>query len=129
MFARVWLALSLLISYLLTVGTGFINAPAKPRYAIAESHAHQVHHHQDRYADFNGMDLGLDELPDLNVHPNEDASAPPARHQVVTGVDAHCLPGASCFPFIATCQINPLAVNYPAVALAAVYHTVDVPPW
>ena len=130
MFVRSWLAILLLISYLLIAGTGFINAPDEPRYAVAESHAHQVHHHQDRYADFDGLDLGLDELSDLNVSPNEDASVP-TEHSLlkITGVDAHCLPGKPCFSFLTAYQTNALAGNYLAVALTAVYQSVDAPPW
>lgn len=130
MFARSWLAISLLISYLLIAGTGFINAPDEPRYAVAESHAHQVHHHQDRYSDFDGLDLGLDELSDLNVHPNEDASVPDGHPLVkITGIDAHCLPGEPCFNFLPTYLTNELAGGYLAVALTAICCDVDAPPW
>ena len=128
MFARAWLAILLLTSYLLIAGTGFINAPDEPRFAVAESHAHQVHHHQDRYADFDGLDLGLDELSDLNVSPNEDASVP-TEHQVVTGVDAHCLPGNPIFPFLPAYRTKERVINLPAVALTAVYCATDAPPW
>ncbi|MBC3789381.1 hypothetical protein [Spirosoma utsteinense] len=73
--------------------TGFINAPDEPRYATADSHAHQVHHHQDRYSDFDGMDLGLDELSDLTVQSTTDASTPDEQPSLkITGIDAHCLP-------------------------------------
>ena len=53
MLARSWLTTLLLISYLLIAGTGFINASDEPRFAVAESHAPQVHHHQDCYSDFD----------------------------------------------------------------------------
>jgi hypothetical protein len=128
MFARAWLAILLLISYLLIAGTGFINAPDEPRYAVAESHAHQVHHHQDRYADFADMDLGLDELSDLYVSPNDDASVP-TDHPLITGIDAHCLPNTYCFSFLPTYRANESADDYLAVALTAVYDAVDAPPW
>lgn len=130
MFARAWLAIPLFVSYLLIAGTGFINAPDESRYAVAESHAHQVHHHQDRYADFDGMDLGLDELSDLNVSPNEDASVPDGHPLFkITGVDAHCLPGEPCFSFLPTCQTDEFAGNYLAVAPTAMQRAIDAPPW
>ena len=128
MFPRAWLAIPLLISYLLIAGTGFINAPDEPRYAVAESHAHQVHHHQDRYADFDGLDLGLDELSDLNVSPNDDAPVP-TDHWSITGIDAHCLPGTFNFSFLPTYRSNELAGSYLAVALTTIYRAVDAPPW
>lgn len=130
MFARSWLAIPLLISYLLIAGTGFINAPDEPRYAVAESYAHQVHHHQDRYADFDGMDLGIDELTDLNVSLNEDASVP-MGHPLpkLTGVDAHCLPSEPCFEFLCIHRTRVLIERNPAVALTAVHHAIDAPPW
>ena len=129
MFARAWLAIPLFVSYLLIAGTGFINAPNEPRYAVAESHTHQVHHHQDRYSDFDGMDLGLDELSELNVSPNEDTSIPPARHQITTGIDAHCLPGETCFSFLPTYRTNTSIGGYLMVVLTAVCRAVDAPPW
>ena len=129
MFARAWLAIPLFISYLLIAGTGFINAPDEPRYAVAESHAHQVHHHQDRYSDFDGMDLGLDELSELNTSPNEDTGIPPVRHQITTGIDAHCLPGETCFSFLPTYRTNVSIGGYLVVALTAVCRAVDAPPW
>jgi hypothetical protein len=130
MFARIWLSIPLLISYLLIAGTGFINAPNEPRYAVAESHAHQVHHHQDRYSDFDGMDLGLDELSDLTVSPNNDASVPDSQPSLkITGIDAHCLPSAPCFSFLPTYQTNRPVGGYLAVALTAVYRAIDAPPW
>ena len=118
----------LLISYLLIAGTGFINAPDEPRYAVAESHAHQVHHHQDRYSDFDGMDSGLDELSNLNVSPNQDASVPD-NHQVITGVDAHCLPGEHLFSLLPAHRTSELADDFVAVALTAVYRAINAPPW
>lgn len=128
MFARPWLAILLLISYLLIAGSGFIHAPNEMRFAVAESHAHQVHHHYDRYADFDGLDLGLDELEDLNVNPNADSSTP-AGHLQITGVDAHCLPSHSWFSFLPACQTNELVGGYLAVALTATCRAVDAPPW
>ncbi len=130
MFARAWFAILLLIGYLLIAGTGFINAPDEPRYAVAESHAHQVHHHQDRYSDFDGMDLGLDELSDLSVSPNDDASVPDGQPSLkITGIDAHCLPGEPCFSFLPTYRTNKSIGGYSAVALTAVCRAVDAPPW
>ena len=130
MLARSWFALLLLISYLLIAGTGFINAPDELRYAVAESHAHQVHHHQDRYSDFDGMDLGLDELPDLNVSPNDGASVPNRQPlPEVTGIDAHCLPGVPHFSFPPVYRTNESVDGYLAVALTAVHRAVDAPPW
>ena len=130
MFVRAWFAILLLISYLLIAGTGFISAPDELRYAVAESHAHQVHHHQDRYSDFDGLDLGLDELSDLNVSPNEATTVPNEQQSLkITGIDAHCLPGELCFPFLTAYQTNALAGNYLAVALTAVCRAVDAPPW
>lgn len=130
MFAPSWIAVLLLISYLLIAGTGFIKAPDEPRFAVAESHAHQVHHHQDRYADFDGLDLGLDELSDLNVHPNEDASVPEGHPIIkITGIDAHCLPGEPGFSFQPTYQVDELVSNYLRVAPTAVCRAVDAPPW
>lgn len=130
MFARAWLAILLLISYLLIAGTGFINAPDEPRYAVAESHAHQVHHHQDRYADFDGMDLGLDELSDLNVSPNEAASVPNEQQSFkITGVDAHCVPDDPSFSFVHTRQTDESAANYSAVSPTAPHCVIDAPPW
>lgn len=130
MFARAWLAIPLFVSYLLIAGTGFINAPDELRYAVAESHAHQVHHHQDRYADFDGMDLGLDELSDLNISPNEDASVP-NEHQSfkITGIDAHCLPGAPSYFFLSIYRTHESAGNFLTVALTAVSRAIDAPPW
>lgn len=130
MFARIWLAIPLLISYLLIAGTGCINAPDEPRYAVAESHAHQVHHHQDRYSDFDGMALGLDELSDLAVSPTNDASVPDSQPtRILTGIDAHCLPSAPHFAFLPTYRTNASIGNSLAAALAAVYRAIDAPPW
>ena len=129
MFVRVWFAMLLLISYLLIAGTGFINAPNELRYAVAESHAHQVHHHQDRYSDFDGMDLGLDELSDLTVSPNDDALPNGQPSLKITGIDAHCLPGDPSFSFLPTYQTNASIGDDLAVALTAVYRAVDAPPW
>lgn len=130
MCARSWVATLLLISYLLIAGTGFINAPNEPRYAVAESHQHQVHHHQDRYSDFDGMDLGINELSDLNVSPNDDASVPDSQPSPkITGIDAHCLPGSLCFTFLPTYRTNASIGDDLAVALTAVYRAVDAPPW
>lgn len=130
MLARTWFAMLLLISYLLIAGTGFINAPDEPRYAVAESHAHQVHHHQDRYADFDGMDLGLDELSDLAVSPSDDASAPDRHPSMkITGIDAHCLPAVPGFSFPPAHRVSTLAGAYEVVALTAVYCAIDAPPW
>ena len=129
MFVRSWFALLLLTSYLLIAGTGFINAPDEPRYAVAESYAHRVHHHQDRYSDFDGMDLGLD-MSDLTVNPSEDATAP-SRQPLpeVTGIDAHCLPGEHYFSFLPAFLTHESAGSYLVVALATVYWAVDAPPW
>lgn len=129
MFARAWFAILLLISYLLIAGTGFINAPDEPRYAVAESHAHQVHHHQDRYSDFDGMDLGLDELSDLTMSPNADALPDGQPSLKITGIDAHCLPGDPRFSFLPTYRTNTSIGDLLAVALTAVYRAVDAPPW
>ncbi|GAB3640613.1 hypothetical protein [Spirosoma arcticum] len=130
MFVRVWFATLLLISYLLITGTGFINAPDEPRYAVAQSHAHQVHHHQDRYSDFDGMDLGLDELSDLTVSPNADTSVPNGQPSLkITGIDAHCLPGDLCFSFLPIYRTNASIGGFLVVALTTVYRAVDAPPW
>ncbi len=130
MFARSWLAILLLISYLLIAGTGFINAPDELRFAVAESRAHQVHHHQDRYSDFDGMDLGLDELSDLSISPSENATAPNRQPlPEVTGIDAHCLPGEHCFYFLMTYLTRKSVGDYLTVALTAVCRAVDAPPW
>lgn len=128
MFARPWLAMLLLISYLLIAGSGFIHAPNELRFAVAESHAHQVHHHQDRYADFEGLDLGLDELADLNVSPNAESSAP-TEHLQITGVDAHCLPSQSWFSFSPIYQATALVEGHLVVALTSVCRAIDAPPW
>lgn len=128
MFARPWLAMLLLISYLLIAGSGFIHAPNELRFAVAESHAHQVHHHHDRYADFDGLDLGLDELEDLNVNSNADSSIP-AEHLQITGVDAHCLPSHSWFSFPPIYQTTALVEGHLVVALTTVCRAVDAPPW
>ncbi|MDB5243070.1 MAG: hypothetical protein JWP57_3695 [Spirosoma sp.] len=130
MFARIWLAIPLLLSYLLIAGTGYINAPDEPRYAVAQSHAHQVHHHLDRYSDFNAMDLGLDERSDLTVSPNNNDSVPDSRPLLkITGIDAHCLPGDACFSFLPTYPTNRPVGGYLAVALTAVWCPIDAPPW
>ena len=127
---RSWFALLLLISYLLIAGTGFINAPDEPRYAVAKSHAHQVHHHQDRYSDFDGMDLGLGELSELTVSPNNDTSAPVTQRLLkTTGIDAHCLPGVPCFSFLPTSQTSEFVYGHLVVALTTPYRAVDAPPW
>ena len=128
MFARPWLAMLLLVSYLLIAGSGFICAPNELRYAVAESHAHQVHHHYDRYADFEGLDLGLDELEGLNVNPNEDSNVP-TGHLQITGVDAHCLPGPSWFSFLPIYQTTALVEGYVVVALTTTARAIDAPPW
>ncbi len=128
MITRSWLAILLLISYLLIAGTGFINAPDEPRFAVAESRAHQVHHHQDRYSDFDGMDLGLD-VADLSVSPNDDAIPNRQPSPQVTGIDAHCLPGEHCVSFLPIYRTCGLAENYLVVALTAVCRVIDAPPW
>jgi hypothetical protein len=133
MFARPWFAILLFIGYLLMAGTGVINAPETPRFAVAESHAHQVHHHQDRYADFDGLDLGLDELADLNltINPNQDTNAPAdgASLLKITGIDAHCLPTGICFSFLTTGPVNERMSRFLAVALTVGWNAVDAPPW
>ena len=129
MFVRVWFVMLLLISYLLIAGTGFINAPDELRYAVAESHAHQVHHHQDRYSDFDGLDLGLDELSDLVVSPNDDAIPDSQPSLKITGIDAHCLPGDPYFSFLPAYRTNASIGDDLAVALTAAPCAIDAPPW
>ncbi|MBC3794285.1 hypothetical protein [Spirosoma utsteinense] len=130
MFVRAWFTVLLLTSYLLIAGTGFINAPDEPRFATADSHAHQVHHHQDRYSDFDGMELGLDELSDLTVQSTTDASTPDRQPSLkITGIDAHCLPGKLSFSFLSIYQTKGSVGGYLAVALPAVARPVDEPPW
>lgn len=130
MFVRAWFTMLLLTSYLLIAGTGFINAPDEPRYAVANSHAHQVHHHQDRYSDFDGMDLGLDELSDLAVQSNTDATTPYGQPSLkITGIDAHCLPGKLYFSFLSGYQTNESAGDYLAVTPTALARSIDAPPW
>lgn len=125
---RSWFSLLLVVSYLLIAGMGFINRPSELRFAVAQSHAHQIHHHQDRYDDFDGMDLGID-LADLSAdvqaHEDQTADQPMVR---VVGIDAHCLPDADLFTFFSFVQPPLLTDTYRLIALTPPSRSIDAPP-
>ena len=128
MVTRSWYALLLLVSYLLIVGIGRIKSPSEPRYTTDTSYAHQVHHHQDRYADFDGLELGLDEPSTVDISEAGNDTVPTER-QVVLGIDTHCLPTTSHFSFLSGIRPSLLKAFYSALALPNGHHAINAPPW
>lgn len=128
MVTRSWYALLLLVSYLLIAGTGRIQSPSEPRYATSTSFAHQVHHHQDRYADFDELELGLDGLSTVAISAAENQPLPTER-QVVLGIDAHCLPAIRRFSFLSGIRSGLPKGVYSVLALPNGHQAINAPPW
>lgn len=97
MSVRSWIALLLLLNYLLLVGAGCMNQPEDPHeLVLVQSSADEHHYQQCRYLRMDALETFLIEALASRY---QNAPETPRHHLLVTvsGVDAHQLP-ASCWP-------------------------------
>lgn len=92
MLARSWIALLLLVNYLLVVGIGCISRPEDPHeFVLIRTSDDGQHYQQCRYVRMDGLEAFLTEALASRY---QNAPETPKHHliSVVHGVDAHQLP-------------------------------------
>lgn len=127
--ARSWIAILLLINYLLVVGAGCVNHPQdQHELVMVQTHAADYPYQQCRYLRMDGLESFLTEALASRY---QNAPDTPQHHllTVVGGIDAHSL--------FFTTWLFPIAGFQPVVAirrrqsmrLLGVYHALNAPPW
>lgn len=126
MFARSWIAMLLLINYLLVAGVGCMSRPEDQQELVQTDAAGQ--YQECRYLRMDGLENFLTEALASRY---QNAPETPKHHliSVVHGVDAHHLPTLD-WPLAAPVyRISELVSSYWTVTPTAVCRAVDAPPW
>lgn len=128
MFARSWIALLLLVNYLLVASVGCLSRPEDQQELVLVQTDAAGHYQECRYLRMDGLENFLTEALASRY---QNAPETPKHHliSVVHGIDAHHLPTLS-WPLAAPVyRIPELASSYVVAVLTAVYRVVDAPPW
>ena len=131
MLARSWIAVLLLINYLLLVGMGCIIRPDGPHDLVLVQTSNDSQYYQPcRYLRMDGLDAFLAESLASRY---QDAPRTPQHHliTVVLGVDTHCLPYSNEARPLSTLAhyVAAPAVTYQSVVLVGIDQDVYSPPW
>lgn len=130
MLARSWIAVLLLVNYLLIAGTGCMNRPEDQheRVLVQTSFSDQ-HVSTCRYLRMDGLEAFLNEALTTRYQQTTDA-APHRSISVVSGIDAHCLPVSIGYkPPSAVCPPLPaLLPGYQPALLTGIGRAVSPPP-
>ena len=129
MSARPWIAIFLLINYLMVVGLGCINRPEdQHELVLIQTNAADYSYQQCRYLRMDGLENFLTEAM---ANHYQKSSESPKHHliSVVNGIDAHCLPD-----FIWPCLALPRQTALPLLTFqlnrgVGVHTPIDAPPW
>lgn len=128
MLARSWIAVLLLINYLLVAGLGCLSRPEDQQERVLVRTDVAGHYQECRYLRMDGLENFLTEALASQY---QNAPETPKHHliSVVHGVDAHHLPTLSWPHSASAYRTSELVSGYLTVALTAVYRAVDAPPW
>lgn len=132
MFVRSWIAVLLLMNYLLVVGMGCVNRPEDQPELVRIQTSEKGHFYQQcRYMRMDGLESFLTES--LNTRYQSDHKAPPHHiFTVVSGINAHYLTAARWQllpPVLAPGSETSLPFSYQLMVLAGVPSAINPPPW
>lgn len=132
MLPRSWIAILLLVNYLLVVGAGCVTRPEdQHELVLVQTSADGYRYQQCRYLRMDGLEAFLNEAL-ANRYQNRNVPDQTRHHLlvVVSGVDAHCLSQPNCPPVSPlSCREMLPVISCHAVVLPGVYPPVYTPPW
>ena len=126
MIFRPYLTLLLLLNYLLVVGAGLVERPARPierPFAYVHSHDCQLRHtlRIGCFDDCNGMQY--------TVKKNGERPPLPQLLTSLKGLDTHCLPeGQAAFTTFVFCSVVPRLAAREEVVPSGYRGQIDLPP-
>lgn len=126
---RPWIALLLLINYLIVVGAGCINQPEDQHELVMVQTSEEGHHYQQcRYLRMDGLENFLIEALASRYR---DAPRTPPHHQliVVNGIDAHHLPLLTWPLYPSAYRLKSPKVAYKSSITVGVFSVLYAPPW